>query len=128
MFQENKACQIFRTANISYPLIRTRTYQWVRNASFLKVLHTLFSCNARIETLPFVLLPTLGISINDRGNFDYEGKTILKIFNAFSFFFRRLENKYALGNLKKFMNNFFALRNHHDSYSDDRYCSEVTKS
>lgn len=73
---------------------------------FFKVLRTLFSCNARIETLPFVLLPTLGISINNRGNFDYEGKTILKIFNAFSFFFRRLENKYALGNLKKFMNNF----------------------
>ena len=26
VFQENKACQIFRKMNISYPLIRTRTY------------------------------------------------------------------------------------------------------
>ena len=36
VFQENKACQIFRKTNISYPLIRTRTfaYQGVRNVTF----------------------------------------------------------------------------------------------
>ena len=36
VFQENKACQIFRKTNISYPLIRTRTcgYQGVRNVCF----------------------------------------------------------------------------------------------
>ena len=31
MFQENKARQIFRKTNISYPLIRTRTCQEVRD-------------------------------------------------------------------------------------------------
>ena len=38
VFQKNKARQIFRKANISYPLIRTRTcaYQWVRNIHFLE--------------------------------------------------------------------------------------------
>ena len=36
VFQENKAHQIFRETNISYPLIRTRTcaYQGVRNVCF----------------------------------------------------------------------------------------------
>ena len=34
MFQENKTRQIFRKMNISYPLIRTRTYQGVRNVRF----------------------------------------------------------------------------------------------
>ena len=38
VFQENKARQIFRKTNISYPLIRTRTcaYQGVRNVCFLE--------------------------------------------------------------------------------------------
>ena len=38
MFQENKACQIFRKRNISCPLIRTRrcAYQGVRNVPFLE--------------------------------------------------------------------------------------------
>ena len=38
VLQENKARQIFRKTNISYPLIRTRTcaYQGVRNVSFLE--------------------------------------------------------------------------------------------
>ena len=38
VFQENKARQIFRKTNISYPLIRTCTcvYQGVRNISFLE--------------------------------------------------------------------------------------------
>ena len=36
VFQENKARQIFRKTNISYPLIRTRTcaYQGIRNVRF----------------------------------------------------------------------------------------------
>ena len=36
VFQENKARQVFRKTNISYPLIRTRTcaYQGVRNVRF----------------------------------------------------------------------------------------------
>ena len=36
MLQENKACQIFRKTNMSYPLIRTRAcaYQGVRNICF----------------------------------------------------------------------------------------------
>ena len=38
VLQENKAHQIFRKTNISYPLIRTPTYayQGVRNARFVK--------------------------------------------------------------------------------------------
>ena len=28
VFQENKACQIFRKTKISYPLIRTHTTKW----------------------------------------------------------------------------------------------------
>ena len=36
MLKENKACQVFRKMNISYPLIHTRTftYQGVRNVYF----------------------------------------------------------------------------------------------
>ena len=36
VFQENKARQIFRKANISYPLVQTRTcaYQRVKNVRF----------------------------------------------------------------------------------------------
>ena len=42
VFQENKASQIFRKKNIFYPLIRTRTYQGVTNATliFKRVLNT----------------------------------------------------------------------------------------
>ena len=35
-YKENKARQIFRKTNISYSLIRTRTYQRVRNVHFLE--------------------------------------------------------------------------------------------
>ena len=44
VFQENKARQIFRKTNISYPLIRTRmcAYQGVRNV-FRKIWRALFS-------------------------------------------------------------------------------------
>ena len=34
VFHENKARQIFRKTNISYPLIRTCAYQGVRNVRF----------------------------------------------------------------------------------------------
>ena len=33
VFQENKACQIFRKANISYPLIRTGTCQFYQQGT-----------------------------------------------------------------------------------------------
>ena len=84
---------------------------------------------------PFCLITVALSSMDNRGDCDYErktidceGKTILKIFTTFPFFFRRLENKYALGNMKYFMNNFFALRNHHNIYNHEIYCSEITKS
>ena len=57
VFQENKARQIFRKTNISYPLIRTRTsaYQGVRNVRFSKN----SACFRFLETpvLRFALLP-----------------------------------------------------------------------
>ena len=34
VFEENKARQIFQKTNIFYPLIRTHTYQEVRNVCF----------------------------------------------------------------------------------------------
>ena len=34
VFQENKALQIFQKMNTSYPLIRTHTYQGLRNVHF----------------------------------------------------------------------------------------------
>ena len=57
VFQENKACQIFRKMNISYPLIistRTCAHQGVRNVRFSK-----FGVFCFLETpvLRFVLLP-----------------------------------------------------------------------
>ena len=57
VFQENKACQIFRKMNISYPLIistRTCAQQGVRNVRFSK-----FGVFCFLETpvLRFVLLP-----------------------------------------------------------------------
>ena len=59
MFQENKACQIFRKTNISYPLIRTRTYvyQGVRNVRFRKIWLTLLPQNIGFEIHPFGFLP-----------------------------------------------------------------------
>ena len=60
VLQENKAREIFRKTNISYPLVRTRarTHQGVRNARFLENLASFFSSNTRFEILPFTLLPT----------------------------------------------------------------------
>ena len=59
--QENKASQIFRKTNISYPLIRTLTYayQGVKNVHFMKIWRALFSCYIRFEISLFALLPTM---------------------------------------------------------------------
>ena len=60
VFQEKKACQIFRKTNISHPLIRKRTcaYQRVRNVCFWKIWHALFFWNMRFEIRPFALTLT----------------------------------------------------------------------
>ena len=58
VFQENKARQISRKTNISYPLIRTRTYQTYEMFVFGKIWCALFSWNTRFKISPFVLLPT----------------------------------------------------------------------
>ena len=56
MFQENKARQIFRKTNTSYPLIRTRTcaYQKVRNVRFSENLAGfVFLKHLRFALLPY---------------------------------------------------------------------------
>ena len=58
VLQRNKAHQIFKKVNISYPLIRTRRYQRVRNDRFLENLACFFYCNTRFEIRLFALLPT----------------------------------------------------------------------
>ena len=58
VLQQNKAHQIFKKANISFPLIRTRRYQRVRNDRFLENLACFFYCNTRFEIRLFALLPT----------------------------------------------------------------------
>ena len=58
VFQENKACQIFRKTNISYPLIRTRTcaYQGVRNIRFSENLACLIFLKHPSWDSPFCLI------------------------------------------------------------------------
>ena len=58
VFQENKARQIFRKTNISYPLIRTRTYayQGVRNFRFFGKFGLI--CFLETPVLRFSLLPS----------------------------------------------------------------------
>ena len=60
VFQENKAPQIFRKTNISYPLIHAHTcaYQGVRNVCFSENLTFVFFWNSCFEICPFALLPT----------------------------------------------------------------------
>ena len=60
MFQENKARQIFRKTNISYPLVRTRTcaYQGVRNVHYSEILTCFVFLKHRFEIRPFAFLPT----------------------------------------------------------------------
>ena len=52
VLQENKAHEIFRKTDISYPLIRG----WEMFV-FRKIWRALFSCNTRFEIRPFALLP-----------------------------------------------------------------------
>ena len=61
LFQGNKARQIFRKTNISYPLIRTRTcaYQGVRNVRFSENLMCFIFLKTRFEIRRFVILPTI---------------------------------------------------------------------
>ena len=58
MFQENKAGQIFRKTNISYPLISTRTcaYQGVRNVRFSEILACFVSLKDSFWDSPFWLI------------------------------------------------------------------------
>ena len=59
--EENKARQIYRKMNISYPMIRTRAcvYQGVRNSCFTENWVGLFPYNTRSEIRPFVLFPKI---------------------------------------------------------------------
>ena len=58
VFQENKAGQIFRKTNISYPLISTRTcaYQRVRNVRFSEILACFVSLKYPFWDSPFCLI------------------------------------------------------------------------
>ena len=58
MFQENKARQIFRKANISYPLIRIRTcaYQGVKNVLFSEILACFIFLKHPFPDSPFCLI------------------------------------------------------------------------
>ena len=58
MFQENKARQIFRKANISYPLIRIRTcaYQGVKNVRFSEILACFIFLKHPFPDSPFCLI------------------------------------------------------------------------
>ena len=60
-FEENRACQIFRKTDISYPL-DTHTYVYVSGGKkhvFRKIWRALFSWNTRLEIGPVALLPTI---------------------------------------------------------------------
>ena len=61
VFEENKARQIFRKTNISYPLIHTRTcaHHGVRIVCFSENLAFFVFLKPRIEIRPFALLPTI---------------------------------------------------------------------
>ena len=56
VFQENKARQIFRKTNISYPLIRTCAYQGVRNVRFSENLTCFVFLKHPFWDLPFCLI------------------------------------------------------------------------
>ena len=80
VFQENKARQISRKTNISYPLIHNHTcaYQGVRNVCFLE--------NTRFEICLFALLPTnwcVGDTLNSK-NVTYMESTFSSLWLDFS--------------------------------------------
>ena len=70
--KENKARQIFRKTNISYPLIRIRTCtdQGVRNV-FWKIWRALSSRNTRFKIRSFALLPIIKLIFHEMGLFLY---------------------------------------------------------
>ena len=74
MFQENKALQIFRKGNISYPLIRTRpirtyAYQGVRNVRFSENLAYFFFLKYPFWVSPFCLITDVLNDCNLRKQF-----------------------------------------------------------
>ena len=76
MFQENKARQIFRKTNISYPLIRTSTcvYQWVRNVRFSENLACFVFLKHPFSDSPFYLIideNALGFFLNPTAMFSF---------------------------------------------------------
>ena len=81
VFQENKACQIFRKTNISYPLIRTRV--WV---AFCKIWRVLFSWNTRFKIGPFALLPTIGVVISYLVHYNTLLQNVTDITKWYSYF------------------------------------------
>ena len=102
MFQKNKACQVFRKTNFSYPLIRTRacSYQGVRNVCFQKIWPALFFLKHPFRDSPF--LPYL--------------RRILWIYRIIHLMFQRKYSHeqiwFEIHNFKKFQNsNFIILRN-----------------
>ena len=56
VLQENKARQVFRKTNISYPRLRIRGKKC--SFFFQKIWRALFSWNTRFEIYPFTVLPT----------------------------------------------------------------------
>ena len=76
MFQENKARQIFRKMNISYPLIRTRTraYQGVRNICFSENLVGFVFCLITDEILFYWDIGTQNTELIVLKPLDYEAK------------------------------------------------------
>ena len=73
VFQENKARQIFRKTNISYPLIRTRTcaYQGVRNVCFSENLTCFVFLEHPFWDLPFCLITDgMLLQVSDLLRFD----------------------------------------------------------
>ena len=81
-FKKNKARQIFRKRNISYPLIHTWTFVFRKMFVFQKIWCALFSSNTCFEIRPFALLPTIFIILS-------EYKRITKLFNKQHFYKQR---------------------------------------
>ena len=81
MFQENKARQIFRKMNISYPLIRTRTraYQGVRNICFSENLVGFVFCLITDEILFYWDIGTQNTELIVLKPLDYEAKQSFRL-------------------------------------------------
>ena len=81
MFQEDKARQIFRKMNISYPLIRTRTraYQGVRNICFSENLVGFVFCLITDEILFYWDIGTQNTELIVLKPLDYEAKQSFRL-------------------------------------------------